>query len=65
MSFLLSVVVFSFAGAARDFATGKPHDGDEEARVRTLLINRQKVRCRRFGPAARREEGEYPSWIFD
>jgi hypothetical protein len=23
------------------------------------------VRCQRFGAAARREEGEYPSWIFD
>jgi hypothetical protein len=32
---------------------------------RTHLINRGRVRCQRFGAAARREEGEYPSWIFD
>jgi hypothetical protein len=32
---------------------------------RTHLINRERVRCWRFGAAARREEGEYPSWIFD
>src|SRR5207237_8881418 len=31
----------------------------------TDLINRERVRCQRFGAAARREEGEYPSWIFD
>src|SRR5437588_12497134 len=31
----------------------------------THLINRERVRCWRFGAAARREEGEYPSWIFD
>src|SRR2546425_3046234 len=31
----------------------------------THLINRERVRCQRFGAAARREEGEYPSWIFD
>src|SRR5437588_11586795 len=31
----------------------------------THLINRKRVRCWRFGAAARREEGEYPSWIFD
>src|SRR5947208_664104 len=33
--------------------------------IRTHLINRERVRCWRFGAAARREEGEYPSWIFD
>src|SRR6266850_5861596 len=33
--------------------------------TRTHLINRERVRCQRFGAAARREEGEYPSWIFD
>src|SRR6185436_1580538 len=33
--------------------------------LRTHLINRKGVRCKRFGAAARREEGEYPSWIFD
>src|SRR5207249_7156780 len=33
--------------------------------ARTLLINRERVRCWRFGAAARREEGEYPLWIFD
>ena len=33
--------------------------------VRTHLINRERVRCWRFGAAARREEEEYPSWIFD
>src|SRR5438552_4443428 len=32
---------------------------------RTHLISRERVRCQRFGAAARREEGEYPSWIFD
>ena len=32
---------------------------------RTHLINREQVRCWRSGAAARREEGEYPSWIFD
>src|SRR5436190_645044 len=32
---------------------------------RTHLINRGRVRCQRFGAAARRDEGEYPSWIFD
>ena len=32
---------------------------------RTHLINRERVRCQRFGAAARREEGECPSWIFD
>src|SRR5438876_3805353 len=33
--------------------------------TRTHLINRERVRCWRFGAAARREEGEYPLWIFD
>src|SRR5437867_13287522 len=33
--------------------------------IRTHLMNRKRVRCWRFGAAARREEGEYPSWIFD
>src|SRR5438874_1517636 len=33
--------------------------------LRTHLINRERVRCQRFGAAARREEGEYPSWIFE
>src|SRR5881409_1443306 len=33
--------------------------------TRTHLINRERVRCQRFGAAARLEEGEYPSWIFD
>ena len=28
---------------------------------RTHLINRERVRCQRFGAAARREEGEYPA----
>src|SRR5438552_16113275 len=32
---------------------------------RTHLINRERVRCQRFGAAARREKEEYPSWIFD
>src|SRR5215472_5941842 len=27
--------------------------------------NRERARCRRFGAAARRAEGEYPSWIFN
>src|SRR6266516_3989974 len=31
----------------------------------THLINGGTVRCWRFGAAARRQEGEYPSWIFD
>src|SRR5262245_64901957 len=31
----------------------------------THLINRKRARCQRFGDAARREEGEYPLWIFD
>ena len=31
----------------------------------THLINRERVRCQRFGAAARREEGEYPPWICD
>ena len=31
----------------------------------THFINRQRVRCPRLGAAARREEGEYPLWIFD
>ena len=33
--------------------------------LRTHLINRERVRCWRFGAAARREEEEYPLWIFD
>src|SRR6476469_6503929 len=33
--------------------------------LRTHLINRERVRCWRFAAAARREEEEYPSWIFD
>ena len=37
----------------------------DEAGLRTHLINRERARCRRFGAAARREEGEYPLWIFD
>ena len=28
-------------------------------------MNRERVRCQRFDAAARREEEEYPSWIFD
>jgi hypothetical protein len=32
---------------------------------RTNVINRGRVRCQRFGAAARREEEEYRSWIFD
>src|SRR5205814_7802490 len=32
---------------------------------RIHLLNRERVRCCRFGGAARREEREYPSWIFD
>src|SRR5260370_25736394 len=32
---------------------------------KSLLINEEGVRCLGFGPAARREEGEYPWWIFD
>jgi len=35
------------------------------ATVRTHLINRQGARLRRFDADARREEREYPSWIFD
>jgi hypothetical protein len=31
----------------------------------THLLNRERMRCQRFGAAARREEEEYPSWIFD
>src|SRR5215472_3455938 len=27
--------------------------------------NEERARCPRFGGAARREEGEYPLWIFD
>ena len=38
---------------------------DAISKLRTHLINRGRVRCQRFGAAARREEGEYPSWIFD
>jgi hypothetical protein len=33
--------------------------------TRTHLLNRERVRCWRFGAAARREQGEYPLWIFD
>src|SRR2546430_9573432 len=33
--------------------------------IRTHHINRERVRCWRFGATARREEGEYPSWICD
>jgi hypothetical protein len=33
--------------------------------ARTHLINRERARCQRFDDAARREEGEYPLWIFD
>src|ERR1700751_5165802 len=36
-----------------------------EQSTRTHLINRQRARCARFAAAARREDGEYPSWIFD
>src|SRR5271169_4212337 len=31
----------------------------------SLIINEERVRCLGFGPAARRQEGEYPWWIFD
>jgi hypothetical protein len=34
-------------------------------RVRTHLINKERMRCERFGGAAMREEGEYPLWICD
>src|SRR5436190_17801159 len=33
--------------------------------LRTHLINREPVRCQRFVAAARRDEREYPRWIFD
>src|SRR5882724_3728006 len=33
--------------------------------LRTHLISRERVRCWRFGAAARREEEEYPLWICD
>src|SRR5690242_1320248 len=33
--------------------------------TKSLYQNEERVRCRRFGGAARREEGEYPLWIFD
>src|SRR5581483_4000370 len=33
--------------------------------VKSSLINEERVRCPGFGLAARREEGEYPWWIFD
>jgi hypothetical protein len=36
-----------------------------EQRRRTHLKNRGRVRGQRFGMAARREEREYPWWIFD
>ena len=39
--------------------------GNYLPKSRTHLINRERVRCQRFGAAARREEGAYPSWIFD
>src|SRR6266480_7691123 len=45
------------------------HDGfNEFANLkahRTHLSNRERVRSWRFGAAARREEREYPSWMFD
>jgi hypothetical protein len=37
----------------------------ERGNTKSLLINEEGVRCLGFGPAARREEGEYPWWIFD
>src|SRR6266404_4310016 len=33
--------------------------------TRTRLINRERVRCQRFGAAARCKEEEYPLWIFN
>src|SRR6185503_19923253 len=33
--------------------------------VKSPYQNEKQVRCQRFGAAARREEGEYPLWIFD
>jgi hypothetical protein len=42
-----------------------PRPGTRSTRIRTHLINRERVRCQRFGAAARREEEEYPLWIFD
>ena len=43
--------------------------GEQEANFklnfRTHLMNRGGPRCKDFGATARREEGEYPSWIFD
>src|ERR1044071_7584513 len=38
---------------------------EKEIGIRTHLKNRKGVRCKRFEPAARREEVEYPLWIFD
>jgi hypothetical protein len=33
--------------------------------LKSLFQNKERARCPRFGGAARREEGEYPLWIFD
>ena len=41
------------------------HPASVRLLLRTHLINREPVRCQRFAAAARREEGEYPRWIFD
>ena len=41
------------------------HPASVRLLLRTHLINREPVRCQRFVAAARREEGEYPRWIFE
>src|SRR2546430_222880 len=39
--------------------------GERASTDRSQLINRNRVRCWSFAAAARREEREYPSWIFE
>ena len=44
-----------------DYAAAEKHS----KMLGTHFINREWMRCWRFGAAARREEGEYPLWIFE
>src|SRR6266567_6390825 len=57
----------SFGIPAALHRPGRVHSRCEQSGelLRTHLINRERVRCQRFGAVARREEEKYPSWIFD
>ncbi len=48
-----------------DTCRGAIRKPEENVEFRTHLLNRKRARCQRFGAAVRREEEEYPLWIFD